>query len=112
MNPITRMLMCIQNIELAKATIPNGWTNEISPHAKAQVEDMLAESTNLPNVTVDLVEIKGNQYLFHSGSTFYFWNVVTQSGVRVLNPTDKAELYEQMGTDIREVEGEQLPYVE
>lgn len=104
--------MFIQNIEPARATIPNGWTNEIAAHAKAQVEDMLAESTNLPNVAVDLAETKGNQYLFHSGSTFYFWNVVTQSGVRVLNPKDKAKLYEQMETDIKEVEGAQLPYIE
>lgn len=109
LSPIAHTLMFIQNIEPAT---PNGWTNEITAHAKAQVEDMLAESTNLPNVAVDLAETKGNQYLFHSGSTFYFWNVVTQSGVRVLNPKDKAKLYEQMGTDIRKVEGEQLPYIE
>lgn len=102
----------IQNIEAGTRTVPKGWTNEITDYTKAQVEDMLAESTNLPNVTVDLVETNGNQYLFHSGSTFYFWNVATQSGVKVSNPKVKAKLYEQMEKDIRKVEGEQLPYIE
>lgn len=103
--------LTIQSVD-AGTMIPKGWTNKISARAKAQVEDMLEEETNLPNVMLDLAETAGNQYLFTSGLTFYFWNVATQAGVRVLNQTDKAKLYAQIEEDIRKVETERLPYVE
>lgn len=96
------------------ATIPKGWTGNISTRAKGQVEDMLKDSTGLSSVTFDLTETGGNQYLFVSGSTFYFWNVATEAGVKVLNfqnPKDKPALYTQMESDIRKVQAQRLPYV-
>lgn len=65
--------------------------------------------TNLRNVTVKLEQVRGTQYVFQSGSTFYFWNSATEEGAKVTDPTDYAKLCDQMDKNIDKVRVEMLP---
>lgn len=84
-----------------------GWTDQ--DFLKATVEAMLAQMTDLPNIQLKLSEVKGTQYLFQSGSKYYFWNTVTESGAEVTGPTDYNQLLDQMGRDMRGVQVTELP---
>ena len=86
---------------------PQGWTNNI-PRANA-IEQILRTVTNLSNIQVKLVEVRGTRYLFTSGQTYYLWNTVTESGGSVEDPKDEKKLYELLGSDIRKVRVNPLP---
>ncbi|KAF8637238.1 hypothetical protein AX17_002969 [Amanita inopinata Kibby_2008] len=91
----------------SKAKIPTGWTDK-NPSA-ATVEKMLRVMTNLPNVQLRLSQIKGSMYVFQSGTKYYLWNDVTESGSEVTDPTDYNKLLEQIGKDLRKVRVKLLP---
>lgn len=81
---------------------PAGWTSNIN--AKDKVEDMLAVATKLPGVSAKLAEISGTQYLFQSGTAYYFWNSANEEGGRVTNPTTYPAILTQMGADITKIQ--------
>ena len=84
------------------STVPTGWTATV--FARDKVEAMLSRCTLLPNVQVKLQETDGTQYLFQSGTAYYFWNTANEVGAQVTSPTDYNQLLQQMGADIAKVQ--------
>ncbi|KAF8637239.1 hypothetical protein AX17_002970 [Amanita inopinata Kibby_2008] len=70
---------------------------------------MLRTMTKLPNIQLRLSQIKSSQYVFQSGTKYYFWNEVTESGSEVTDPKDYNKLLEQIGKDLRKVRVKLLP---
>ena len=65
---------------------------------------MLSRCTGLPNVQVLLQETAGDQYLFQSGSRYYFWNTANEEAAQVTSPANYSQLLQQIGLDITKVQ--------
>jgi hypothetical protein len=87
--------------------VPQGWMDKI--YAVSMLEKMVATMTKLHNVKILLQKEKDSLYLFRSGDTYYFWNLVMESGASVVNPKDYDKLLRQMDDDITKVEVKPLP---
>ncbi|KAG1726974.1 uncharacterized protein EDB91DRAFT_1350422 [Suillus paluster] len=92
----------------ATVSAPKGWTDKIV--AEVKVKTMLATSIGKPVATIkDILEqVHGDQYVFSSGTDFYFWNCASDEGAVVTDPKGKDKLWKQMGTDITKVKVKQL----
>ena len=84
------------------STVPTGWTATV--FARDKVEAMLSRCTLLPNVQVKLQETDGTQYLFQSGTAYYFWNTSNEEGALVTFPKNYDQLLQLMGDDIAKVQ--------
>ncbi|KAF8890629.1 hypothetical protein BD779DRAFT_238867 [Infundibulicybe gibba] len=87
--------------------VPRGWIVDVE--APQTLETMFANMSELDNVQIRLKEDKGSLLLFSAGDKQYFWNLVTQEGSEVLEPTDYDELLEQIDKDITKVRVQALP---
>jgi hypothetical protein len=65
---------------------------------------MLKTVTGLSNIQLDIAEIDGSHYLFHSGETYYLYNVANEEGVCITEPKDYNQLLAQMQKDFRKVQ--------
>jgi hypothetical protein len=87
--------------------VPQGWTSNI--YAVSTLKKVLTKMTNLPNLQILLQKKNDSRYLLSSGSKYYFWNSVLESGDLVEDPTDYNKLLQQMEKDITKVQVKPLP---
>ncbi|KAH7928661.1 hypothetical protein BV22DRAFT_1030407 [Leucogyrophana mollusca] len=92
----------------AAAKAPKGWTTDITAPDKAKA--MLATPIGKPVTSIkDILEqVRGDQYVFASGSDYYFWNCASETAALVLEPKGKDALWSQMDKDIMKVKVKQL----
>ncbi|KAH7906691.1 hypothetical protein BJ138DRAFT_1104939 [Hygrophoropsis aurantiaca] len=98
-----------ENVNEARAAkVPAKWTDQITAPDKARA--MLATPLGVSPTTIkDILEEKrGDQYVFASGSDFYFWNCASETAAIVTSPKGKDALWNQMDKNIMEVKVRQL----
>ncbi|KAG0700215.1 hypothetical protein DFH29DRAFT_933251 [Suillus ampliporus] len=102
------MATATDSVSEAAVSAPRGWTDKIV--AADKVKAMLASSIGKTDASIkDILEqVHGDQYVFSSGTDFYFWNCSSDEGAVVTDPKGKDKIWSQMNTDITKVKVRQL----